>query len=100
MAKVIYSTTPEGAPIKTQREAVLDYLKRGFTLTQEEARAKWSITRLPAVINTLRKQLVIEGGRYRIITDKIPHINRFGASCRYGKYHLERVGKEEATVED
>lgn len=98
--KVIYGFKPDGSPIQTQREAVLDYLKRGFTLTQKEALAKWSIMRLPAVIDTLRKQLVIEGGRYRIITEDMPHTNRFGAPCRYGKYRLERVEKEEIMVEE
>ena len=88
--KPIYGRKSDGTPISTQREAVLDFLMKGGRLTQEQARARWSTTRLPSLINVLRNQLAVQGGKYRIITEEVRGKNRFGAPCRYGEYHLEQ----------
>lgn len=87
----IYGKKKDGAAILTQREAVLYHLQTGNTLTQREATRFWSVTRLPSIINLLRKQLIREGGRYRIITRDVTEKNRFGASCRFAEYRLEAI---------
>ena len=89
--KPIYGRKSDGTPITTQREAVLDFLMKGGRLTQEEARAMWSTTRLPSLINVLRNQLAAQGGKFRIITKNVQGKNRFGAPCKYGEYHIEQV---------
>ena len=86
-----YGNRADGTPITSQREAVLYWLRIGHTLTQEEARQMWSVTRLPSIINLLRNQLAREGGRDRIITQDVHGLNRFGARTRFGEYHLETV---------
>ena len=63
----------------------------GGTLTQEQARQMWSVTRLPSLINLLRDQLAREGGRERIVTTDVQGRNRFGARTRFAEYHLEKV---------
>ena len=87
----IYGHRADGAPITSQREAVLYHLRTGNTITQEEARKKWSVTRLPSIINLLRNQLVREGCSERIITEDVEGHNRFGARTRFAEYHLARV---------
>lgn len=89
--KTIYGHRADGAPITSQREAVLYWLRTGHTLTQEQARQMWSVTRLPSLINLLRDQLAREGGRERIVTTDVQGRNRFGAHTRFAEYHLERV---------
>lgn len=83
--KTIYGHRADGAPITSQREAVLYWLRTGHTLTQEQARQMWSVTRLPSLINLLRDQLAREGGRERIVTTDVQGRNRFA------EYHLEKV---------
>jgi len=89
--RINYGTRPDGTPLPTQAEAVLEYLNNGGTLTQEEARAKWSVTRLPSIIHRLRNQLAREGNKKRIVTGRRKALNRFGAPCNFAEYHLEIV---------
>ncbi len=92
--KTIYGYRNDGAAIVSQRDAVLYYLKRGYSLTQNEAMKLWSVTRLPAVIHKLRRQLEQEGGRYSIVTNTVEAPNKFGAVCRFARYILIEIPEE------
>lgn len=69
----------------TQKEMVLRHLQRFGTIQPMEALSDYSIYRLAAVINDLRK----EG--HLINTIKVPHQNKFGHKSHYAKYHLVHV---------
>ena len=69
----------------TQKEMVLRHLKRFGTIQPMEAQQDYSICRLAAVINDLRK----EGHLINTIT--VPHVNKFGHKTHYAKYHLVHV---------
>ena len=96
MAKkaTIYGYRDNGATIASQKDAVLDYLKKGGTLTQNKAFSYWSVTRLPAIIHLLRRQLREEGGFFRIVTNKVTADNKFGATCRFAEYKLISANNE------
>ena len=72
----------------TQKEMVLKHLKRFGTIQPMEAQQDYSICRLAAVINDLRK----EGHLINTIT--VPHTNKFGHKTHYAKYHLVHVKDE------
>lgn len=90
MAKTatIYGYRDNGAAIASQEDAVLDHLKKGGTLTQNEAFNYWSVTRLPSIIHRLRRKLQEEGGSFRIVTNKVAADNKFGATCHFAEYKL------------
>ena len=67
---------------KTQKEAVLQHLKTGKTLTQEEAYNKIGTQRLGAIIFNLRKD------GYAIESIPLKGKNRFGNNVNLCKYCL------------
>lgn len=66
----------------TKKEKVLEHLKKYNTITSLEAIDKYSATRLSAIIYSLRKT------GYKIITEKIQFIDKYGNKSYYGKYIL------------
>lgn len=67
---------------KSQKNAVLDYLKQGYTLTTKEASDRFGCTRLPARISDYRK----EG--YHFAESWEQGETRYGTTTRYKKYKL------------
>lgn len=66
----------------TKKDKVLEHLKKYNTITSLEAIDKYSATRLSAIIYSLRKT------GYKIITEKIQFIDKYGNKSYYGKYIL------------
>ena len=71
--------------MRGQRNAILNHLKSGKSITSKEAFELYGITRLSAIVHDLR----IMG--YPIHTFMIEGQTRFGDSTKYAKYML---GKE------
>ena len=69
----------------TQRDKVLRHLREVGPITPMDAIRNYSITRLAAVIYTLRD----EG--YIISSKTIKTFNKFGEPCRYSKYKLRQT---------
>lgn len=63
-------------------EKVLNHLKENGAITSLEAIELYGVTRLAAIIFTLRKRGL------NIDTIDIPFTDRFGAKSHYGKYVL------------
>jgi hypothetical protein len=63
-----------------QTQAVFSHLKAGKTLTSKEAFQLYGCTRLSAKVFNLRKK------GYDIETIMCEGTNRYGETCRYGKY--------------
>lgn len=80
----------------TQREAVLNHLKSHKTITSMEAIQLYGVTRLSAVIKTLRT------AGHRINTLPATTVNRYGHTTNYGVYVLlkdaETARKEEKSA--
>lgn len=67
----------------TQREAILNVLKSGESITSFEAFSEFGITRLSAIVFDLRKK------GYLISSEDIETTNRFGGKVRFSRYKLE-----------
>ena len=71
----------------TQKEQILDYLKRFKTITPMEAFADLGITKLATRVSEMRR----EGVEFNI--EIINSKNRYGKPTRYAKYSLkEKIG--------
>lgn len=68
----------------TQREAILDVLKSGDSISSLEAFAEFGITRLSAIIFDLRKKGYNITGKDETIT------NRYGGKVTFTRYSLEQ----------
>ena len=73
----------------TQRELVLKYIQDFGSITPLEAFRDLGVTRLSAVIFTLRKRGNL------IVTDTETATNRYGKTVKYARYRL--MGYEEVT---
>lgn len=71
-----------------QRNAILNHLKSGKSITSKEAFELYGTTRLSAIIRDLR----VMG--YSIITIMEDGKTKFGDSCKYARYFLG-VDKED-----
>ena len=69
----------------TQKEQILEYLKRFKTITPMEAFADLGITKLATRVSEMRK----EGIEFNIETVKKE--NRFGKPVRFAKYSLKET---------
>lgn len=69
----------------TQKEQILDYLKRFKTITPMEAFADLGITKLATRVSEMRR----EGIEFNIETEK--RKNRFGKPIWYAKYSLKET---------
>lgn len=78
----------------TQREVVLEHLKMGKQITQEDAYTLCGSQRLGAIIFNLRK----EG--YNIYNLDIKGKNRFGNTCNYVKYMLTNTQEQITRIEE
>ncbi len=78
----------------TQREVVLEHLKTGKQITQEEAYELCGSQRLGAIIFNLRK----EG--YSIYNIEQKGKNRFGHTCNFVKYMLVNTQDQIARIEE
>ena len=67
----------------TQREAVLNVLKSGESISSFEAFQEFGITRLSAIVFDLRKRGYAISGKDEEIT------NRFGNKVHFTRYKLE-----------
>lgn len=75
--------------MRGQRNAILNHLKSGKSITSKEAFELYGITRLSAIIHDLRRM------GYPIHALSVEGKTRFGDSCRYAKYILGKEGTEE-----
>jgi len=75
--------------MRGQRNAILNHLKSGKTITSKEAFEQYGITRLSAIVHDLR----IMG--YSIHTLMMDGTTRFGDSTKYAKYILATTEEEE-----
>ena len=69
----------------TQKEQILDYLKRFNTITPMEAFADLGITKLATRVSEMRR----EGIEFHIET--VQRKNRFGKPVRFAKYSLKET---------
>lgn len=69
----------------TQREAVLDWLMSGDTISSFEAFKELGVTRLSAIIYDLRKK------GYSITSEDEKTVNRFGSTVVFSRYKLEEA---------
>ena len=69
---------------KTQRERVLEYIKRFGSITSLQAYKDLGVTRLSAVIFELK------ASGYNITSSTISSKNRYGELCHYSKYTLKK----------
>tara|TARA_R110000824_G_scaffold321727_2_gene508539 strand:- start:870 stop:1145 length:276 start_codon:yes stop_codon:yes gene_type:complete len=81
-------TIINGVECKTQKQAVIEFLKTGKPLSQAEAYEICGSQRLGNIIYLLRKQ------GYRIYNLNIQEKNRFGNYMRFSKYHLSNTKRE------
>jgi len=65
-------------------KAVLSHLQQFGTITSIEAVEMFGATRLAAIVFELRKR------GYKIRTEDVPFVDRFGSSGVCAKYHLEQ----------
>lgn len=68
--------------MKSQRQAVLEHLKKNGSITSKEAFELYGATRLSSIIFTYRKM------GYDITTMMIDGTTRYGSHCSYAKYIL------------
>lgn len=66
----------------TQRERVLDYIRKHGAITQFEATSELGILRLASRIHELKKQ------GHDICTDTATVVNRFNEKCRVAMYSM------------
>ena len=69
----------------TQKEAVLEWLKTGGSITSMEAFEHLGITRLSAVVFDLRKL------GYIISSEDMTTTNRYGKQVHFTRYKLEEA---------
>ena len=69
----------------TQRERVLDYLKRNESITPMEAFHQLGITKLATVVSDM-----IRHGGVPIVKERIKTQNRYGQSAVYMSYSLRK----------
>lgn len=74
--------------MRGQRQAVLNELKAGNTVTSQTMWTKYGITRLSGIIFELKKH-------YTIHTIMVDGKTRFGDSTKYAKYILGKESEEE-----
>jgi hypothetical protein len=74
--------------MRGQRNAVLNHLKSGKSITSREAYDLYGATRLSAIIHDLRCM------GYTIHTILVDGKTRFGDSCKYAKYILGSESEE------
>ena len=74
--------------MRGQRNAILNHLKSGKTITSKEAFELYGVTRLSAIIHDLRCM------GYIIHTISVDGVTRFGDSCKYAKYILAKESEE------
>lgn len=87
-------TIINGIECKTQKQAVLEHLKTGKQITQEEAYDLCGSQRLGSIIHTLRKK------GYRIYNVKCVGKNRFGNYTNFSKYALANTIQEIYNIEN
>lgn len=71
------------APIRTQTEAVLDYLREVGPLTQHEASARLGVARLGARVWDLKQR------GHAIHTELVEAPSRYGGPARVARYSLQ-----------
>jgi hypothetical protein len=74
--------------MRGQRNAILNHLKSGKSITSKEAFELYGVTRLSAIIHDLRCM------GYPIHAFTVEGTTRFGDSCRYAKYILGKTEEE------
>tara|TARA_R110000823_G_C15847423_1_gene491821 strand:- start:809 stop:1090 length:282 start_codon:yes stop_codon:yes gene_type:complete len=82
-----------GIKCQTQLDAVLQYMKKGKTIDQEEAYSEIGTQRLADVIFRLR------GLGYNIKNIQCKGNNRFGNSVSFVKYFLADTPEEQSIIE-
>tara|TARA_R100001163_G_C4890699_1_gene83798 strand:+ start:63 stop:338 length:276 start_codon:yes stop_codon:yes gene_type:complete len=87
-------TIINGVVCKTQQQAVIEYLKTGKQIDQEQAYEICGSQRLGAIICNLRKK------GYRIFNVKCEGRNRFGNYTRFSKYALANTLREIENIEN
>lgn len=80
--------------IKTQKQAVLEYLKTGKTITQSEATELCGTQRLGAIIYNLRHK-----SGFDIYKIDCKTKNRFGNNTNFCKYILANTREEIKKIE-
>lgn len=70
--------------MKTQCDRILEAMKRGESVTQLDAWARFGISRLAARVKDLRDEGV------EIHAEFVEVSNRFGEKCRVKRYELAR----------
>lgn len=73
---------------KSQRSEVLRYMKQHRCITANTAHDLFGVNRIGTVISDLRDQ------GYLIETVMVDGTNKYGNSCRYGKYYYKGVAEE------
>ena len=66
----------------SQTELILNHLKKHKSITSLEAINRYGITRLAAVVCTLRKQ------GHKIITTDVDAMNRYGKTVKVARYWM------------
>lgn len=74
--------------MRGQRNAILNHLKSGKSITSKEAFELYGVTRLSAIIHDLRNM------GYAIHTFMMDGTTRFGDSTKYAKYVLGKESEE------
>ena len=74
--------------MRGQRNAILNHLKSGKTITSKEAFELYGVTRLSAIVHDLRNM------GYAIHTIMVDGTTRFGDSTKYAKYILGTEDRE------
>lgn len=69
----------------TQTQAVLDWLQSGDSISSFEAFKELGVTRLSAIIFSLRKK------GYNITSEDEKTVNRFGGTVVFSRYKLEEA---------
>jgi len=87
-------TIINGVECKTQKQAILEYLKTGKQISQAEAYELCGCQRLGSIICILRKK------GYRIYNVKFEAKNRFGNYTRFSKYALGNTRNEIYNLEN
>lgn len=67
----------------TQEKRILQWLRDNQTIDPIQALSELGIYRLGARIKDLRNQ------GYRIVTERVANVNRYGEKVQYAKYRLE-----------
>lgn len=74
--------------MRGQRNAIINHLKSGKSITSKEAFELYGVTRLSAIVHDLRNM------GYTIHTLMIEGTTRFGDSTKYAKYILGKESEE------